>query len=396
MTEAAGALMSEASLTAELIESMRARAGTELRIEHSIFNEVATRLAVVKFADGIGDVNPLWTDPDHAERSPYRAAVAPPSFVIGCFSGIQFGWPGLGSFHSSTRIRFHRPVYWHDTITPSCRYMGFDGPKRSSFAEQMVIDHFANRYTNQRGELVAEIDWDVINFERGTARDRNGNGNGSRPEIPHRWSEEEVAAIEARVRAEQPRGRRARFFEDVAVGDELEALTKGPIGLTDEIAFLAGGGAPIPRLAAHAAALAAYQRHPDWSFRDPETAAQEPIYSVHYNRQAANAMGVAFPYDVGFQRQCWHVQHLTHWASDFGWVKEVEAEYRRFVHLSDVVTLSGTVTARRVDQDGEHVVDVETRAVNQRGENVMPGRAVVALPSRSAFDSPAGGRARRG
>jgi hypothetical protein len=243
---------------------------------------------------------------------------------------------------------------------------------------------------------VAEIDWDVINFERGTARDRNGNGNGSRPEIPHRWSEEEVAAIEARVRAEQPRGRRARFFEDVAVGDELEALTKGPIGLTDEIAFLAGGGAPIPRLAAHAAALAAYQRHPDWSFRDPETAAQEPIYSVHYNRQAANAMGVAFPYDVGFQRQCWHVQHLTHWASDFGWVKEVEAEYRRFVHLSDVVTLSGTVTAKRIDDDGEHVVDLETRAVNQRGENVMPGRAVVALPSRSTFDSPAGSRARRG
>jgi acyl dehydratase len=214
MTEAAEALMPEANLTEELIESMSARAGTELRIEHSIFNEVATRLAVVKFADGIGDVNPLWTDPDHAQRSPYRAAVAPPTFVIGCFSGIQFGWPGLGSFHSSTRIRFHLPVYWHDTITPSCRYVGFDGPKRSSFAEQMVIDHFANRYTNQLGELVAEIDWDVINFERGTARGRNGNGNGngSRPEIPHRWSEEEVAAIEARVRAEQPRGRRARFF----------------------------------------------------------------------------------------------------------------------------------------------------------------------------------------
>lgn len=392
MTDAAEALMPEASLTAELIESMRARAGTELRIEHSIFNEEATRLAVAKFVDGIGDVNPLWTDRDHAVRSPYRGPVAPPSFVIGCFSGIQFGWPGLGSFHSSTRIRFHRPVYWHDTITPSCRYVGFDGPKRSSFAEQMVIDHFANRYTNQLGELVAEIDWNVINFERGTARDRNGSG----ARVAHRWTEEEVAAIEARVGSEQPRGPRARFFEDVAVGDELDVLTKGPIGLTDEIAFLAGGGAPIPRLAAHAAALHAYQRHPDWSFRDPETGALEPIYSVHYNRRAANAMGVAYPYDVGFQRQCWHVQHLTHWASDFGWVKEVEAEYRRFVHLSDVVTLSGTVTGTRVDEDGEHVVDIETRALNQRGENAMPGRAVVALPSRTAFDSPAGSRARRG
>lgn len=383
--------MPEASLTDELIESMRRRAGTELRIEHSIFNEEATRLAVVKFVDGIGDINPLWTDPEHAQRSPHRAPVAPPTFVLGCFSGLQFGWPGLGSFHSSTRIRFHRPVHWHDTITPTCRYAGFDGPKASAFAEQIVIDHFANRYVNQLGELVAEVDWDVINYERGTARGRNG----ARPRLPHRWTDEELAEIDEQVRSEAPRGRRARFFESVEVGDELDVLTKGPIGLTDEIAFVAGGGAPIPRLAAHAAALRAYSRHPDWSFRDPQTGAREPIYSVHYNRRAANAMGVAYQYDVGFQRQCWHVQHLTHWCSDFGWVKEVEAEYRRFVYLSDVVTLSGTVTGRRVDEDGEHVVDIETRAVNQRGENVMPGRAVVALPSRDAFDSPAGRRARR-
>ena len=33
---------------------------------------------------------------------------------------------------------------------------------------------------------------------------------GGLPEIPHRWSEEEVTAIEARVRAERPRGARAR------------------------------------------------------------------------------------------------------------------------------------------------------------------------------------------
>jgi acyl dehydratase len=395
--DAAEARMPEACLTEELIESMRGRAGTELRIEHSIFNEEATRLAVAKFADGIGDINPLWTDREHATRSPYRAPVAPPTFVLGCFSGIQFGWPGLGSFHSSTRIRFHRPVYWQDAITPSCTYVGFDGPKASTFAERIVIDHFANRYANQFGELVAEVDWDVINYERGTARGRtNGAGRGRRPKLPHPWTEEELAAVEARVRSEEPRGRRARFFESVAVGDELGALTKGPIGLTDEIAFVAGGGAPIPRLAAHAAALRAYARHPEWSFRDPRTGAQEPIYSVHYNRQAANAMGVAYQYDVGFQRQCWHVQHLTHWCSDFGWVKEVEAEYRRFVYLSDVVTLSGTVTAKRVDEDGEHVVDIETRAINQRGENVMPGRAVVALPSRDAFVSPAGRRARQG
>jgi acyl dehydratase len=385
-------LMPEARLTDELIAGMQARAGTNLRIDHSVNNEEATRLAVAKFTAGIGDINPLWTDAEHARRSAFGAPVAPPSFVLGCFSGIQFGWPGLGSFHSMTRMRLHHPIYRGDTITASCRYEGFSGPRRSSFAERMVVDHFLNRYVNQRGELVAEAEWDVVNFERGTARGKTGERAG--PTVPHPWSEEEIRRVEAQVLAEQPRGAEPRFFEDVAIGDTVDCLTKGPIGLTDEIAFVAGGGAPIPRLSAHAAALHSYEDHPAWAFRDPDTGAKEPIYSVHYNRHAANAMGVAYQYDVGFQRQCWQIQHLTHWCSDAGWVKEVRSEYRRFVYLSDVIELSGTITGKRIDADGEAVVDIETRAINQRGENVMPGHASVALPTRDDRRSPAARRAR--
>jgi hypothetical protein len=127
---------------------------------------------------------------------------------------------------------------------------------------------------------------------------------------------------------------------------------------------------------AHAAALHAYGALLAWAFRDPETGAREPIYSVRYNRHAANAMGVAYQYDAG-------------------WVKEARSEYRRFVHLSDVVELSGTVTQKRIDADGEAVVDIETKAVNQRGENVMPGSATVALPRRDGT-APAARRARPG
>jgi acyl dehydratase len=396
MSDTTTAVMPEAQLTDEMVESMRARAGTDLRIEHSIFNEEATRIAVAKFVGGIGDINPLWTDPDHARSSPWAAPVAPPSFVMGCFSGIQFGWPGLGAFHSASRLRFHRPVYWYDTITSTCRYDGFSGPSASRFAGRMVTDHFANRYVNQLGETVAEIDWDVVNFERATARSKGDKETQGAAElvIPHPWTESELDKLRAQVLSEFPRGTEPRFFEDVAVGDELDPLTKGPIGLTDEVAFVSGGGAPIPRLSAHAVALHAYDKHPAWCFRDPETGALEPIYSVHYNRHAANAMGVTYQYDVGFQRQCWQIQHLTHWCSDLGWVKTAEAQYRKFVYLSDVVTLSGTVLEKFIDDEGEACVKVETRAENQRGENVMPGSAVIALPRRDAPDSPASRRAR--
>jgi hypothetical protein len=151
---------------------------------------------------------------------------------------------------------------------------------------------------------------------------------------------------------------------------------------------------PIPRLKAHAASLHDYVAHPAWAFRDPVTGAREPIYSVHYNYSAARAMSVAFQYDVGFQRQCWQIQHLTHWCGDAGWIKECRAQYRRFVYLSDVIELSGEVIGKRVDDDGEHVVDVRTAATNHRGEMTMPGNAVIALPSRRQPQSPVARRAR--
>ena len=91
-------------LDAAMLERMRGLAGTELRIDHSVNNDVARRLAVERFADAIGDPDPLWRDADRAASGVYGAPVAPPSFVMGCFSGLQFGLPVLGSFHSGSEL----------------------------------------------------------------------------------------------------------------------------------------------------------------------------------------------------------------------------------------------------------------------------------------------------
>jgi acyl dehydratase len=394
MAEERVALMPQAELDERMLAAMREKIGANLRIDHSVNNDYASRIAIAKFAGGIGDINPLWTDAEYGKRSPFGAPVAPPSFVIGCFSGIQFGWPGLGSFHSESQLSFERPIYWADSVHAACVYDGFDGPSPSSFAGRTVTDHFTNAYTNQRGESIATIRWHVINFERGSAARRRAGAERTKPALPHRWTAAELAEIEARVLAERPRGAEPRFWEDVEVGDRLDAMTKGPIGLTDEIAFVAGGGTPIPRLKAHAAALHDYRAHAAWSFRDPVTSSLEPIYSVHYNLQAANAMSAEYQYDVGFQRQSWQIHHLTHWCGDDGWIKECQAQYRKFVYLSDVIELTGEVMERSVDSDGEHVVHIRTTARNQRGETVMPGTAVIALPTRDGSGSPAARRAR--
>jgi len=377
--------MADGRITDEMIGEMRTKIGLKLRIEHSIFNEEATRMAILKFADGIGDSNPLWRDVEYARKSRYGTLAAPPSWVFSVFSGLQFGWRGLGGFHNATDVEFYRAVLLNDKITPQCIYIGFEGPKRSKFAERMVIDWYENRYSNQRNELVAKAKWSVIRVDKAKAREK---GKYHQIQLPHPWTEEELVKIEEEVLAEEIRGSNTLYWEDVEVGEELKPVVKGPIGLTDEIAFICGGGAPIPRLAAHGVALRSYRRHPAWAFRDPASYALEPIFAVHYNREAAKAMGLPMQYDVGFQRHCWQIHLLTNWIGDDGWLKKSYGEYRRFVYHSDVVWITGKITEKFIDKEGESCVKIQTSAVNQRGEEVMPGHAVVALPSREQGISP--------
>jgi hypothetical protein len=144
----------------------------------------------------------------------------------------------------------------------------------------------------------------------------------------------------------------------------------------------------IEEASAHGVGLRRSRAHPAWSFRDPNTYAFEPIFAVHYNKEAARAMGVPLQYDVGLQRHCWGVHLLINWMGDEGWLRKSYTEYRRFNYYGDVVWVKGKVTKKYVDEEGDYCVDIERHAINQRGEDIMPSRATVALPSREKRVSP--------
>jgi hypothetical protein len=219
-----------------------------------------------------------------------------------------------------------------------------------------------------------------MRFERGEMQKR---AEGRQITVPHPWTEEEIFDIEEQILAERPRGDEPRYWDDVQVGDEIDTVTKGPLGLTDFIAFIAAGAAPIPRVSAHSVALKRYRKHPKWAFRDPRTHALEPVYSVHYNDYAASLQGAQAAYDVGIQRTCWQIHSLTNWMGDTGVLKAITGQYRAHVYLSDVVQLGGRVESKEIDEHGNHLVKLTTWAYNQREKNVMPGTAIVALPARS-------------
>lgn len=372
--------LARGKFTDKMLADMRALIGTELRTSGCVNNEYATRMSVIRFCEGIGDDNPLWMDEDYGKQSVHGEQIAPPSFIFACLGSIQVGWPGLGGFHCETKLDFGKPIKIGDKIDAKVIFDGFDGPiEESNFGGRRIKDYLRQEYRNQHDDLVATFICSRMRFERGEMQARR---ESRKIELPHPWTDEEIAKIEADILAEKPRGAEPRYWEDVNVGDEIDVITKGPLGLTDFIAYIAAGAAPVPRIAAHGVALKRYHKHPKWAFRDPNTHALEPVYSVHYNDYAAKLQGAQIAYDVGIQRTCWLIHSLTNWMGDAGALKSVFCQYRAHVYLSDVVRLGGKVEKKEVDADGNHLVHLSTWAMNQRGQNCMPGSAVIALPSR--------------
>lgn len=368
--------MEEGLITEKALEEFRGRVGIKLRIGN-IFNELASKDAIRKFANGIGDPNPLWRDEEYAKNTRYGCIVAPPSWLYSVFpTWVLQGLPGVHAFHSGNDWEFYKPILVNDKITPECIFTGFD-EKLSEFAGKLIMEYQEARFYNQRSELIAKTNLWLVRSERRAAREK---GKYAQIQLPHPWTEEQLKEVEEAVLNEQIRGPKVRYWEDVNIGEELASVVKGPLGLTDMVAFCVGA-API-QIIAHGVALRHYRRHPAWAFRDSHSMALEPIYSVHYNKAAATAAGLPYPYDVGTQRQSWLIHLLTNWMGDEGWLKKNYAEYRKFVYHSDVVWFRGKVTKKYIDENGEHCVDIETSGVNQRGEDTIPGHSTVILPSK--------------
>jgi acyl dehydratase len=378
-TEITGELAT-GKFTEQMLADMRELIGTELRTAASINNEYATRTAILRFCEGIGDDNPLWTEAEYAKQTPHGTLIAPPSFIFACLAGVQVGWPGLGGFHCDTKIDFHKDIRVGDKITCRVVFQGFEGPTDSNFGGRRIKDYILQEYRNQDDNIVAEFICSRMRFERTEMQKRAATREIT---VPHPWTDDELAAIEKQILGEQPRGDKPRYWDDVQVGDEIDTIIKGPLGLTDFIAFIAGGSAPIPRVAAHSVSLKRYHKHPKWAFRDPKTRALEPVYSVHYNDYAAKLQGAQIAYDVGIQRTSWQIHSLTNWMGDAGVLKSITGQYRSHVYLGDAVWLGGRIDKKEIDENGDHIVRLTTWARNQRDQNVMPGTAVISLPRRN-------------
>ncbi|WP_345353611.1 FAS1-like dehydratase domain-containing protein [Rhodococcus olei] len=373
--------LAKGKITDEGVAHLRGLINHEMRVPYRFNTEVA-RDTVRHFAWGVGDGNPLWLDPVYASSTVYGAPTAPPSFLYTIHPTLVLvGLPGVHGFYSGCRWKIWRPLFVGDQITTTT-WISDVVEKEGRLGGRSVYVYFSTLYGNTEGQAIAEATGWSIRVERDKTKSRNKLGSTE----PRLWTPEELEPVEEAQRNRVPRGAESRYWDDVNVGDELDPLVKGPLTQTDMIAWYTGSQPAYTP--AHELALHHYHKHPKWAYRNAFSGALEPNARVHDSIDAAKAAGVPAPYDVGLQRHHWLFQLLTDWSGDQGFVKACDASYRGFNYFGDVLTLGGRITAKFVDADGDHVVEIETRGVSQRGTDIIPGRAVVALPARKGAESP--------
>ena len=75
---------------------------------------------------------------------------------------------------------------------------------------------------------------------------------------------------------------------------------------------------------------------------------------------------------------------VRNWIGEEGVILTLNAQLRGINFKNDVLTCTGRVSDKRIDDDGQHIVDLELLITNQKGEKVTPGTATVMLPSRAS------------
>jgi acyl dehydratase len=359
-------------ITDEMVAALRQRLGIERPIPYP-YNTEASRDAIRHFAHGIGDTNPLWQDPDYAATTRWGGLIAPPCFLFSCGFGRTGGLPGVHGLFAGSEWTFQKPVRAGTPIRASMR-LAEVVEKTGAFAGRQILQIDESIYRDGDGDVLATVRNPVMRTERATARSK-----GKYAAItPKTWPPEELAAIDAELARQQPRGTTPRFWEEVSIGEEITPILKGPLTVTDCIGWLMGWGSPFVR--PHLVGWQYRQRHPAAYIRN-ELGVPDVPERVHWENDFARAIGAPAAYDYGPQRVSWLGHLMSNWMGDDGWLQTLNVQVRRFNIVGDLTRCAGVVTGKRLEA-GTHLVDCDIWAENHRGERTATGSASVTLPCR--------------
>ncbi|HEX6659951.1 MAG TPA: MaoC family dehydratase, partial [Ilumatobacter sp.] len=244
----------EHDLTDDDIERARLLLGLDVANKHRELYSVATPDAIRNWAMGVGDDNPLYIDDAYGTGTRWGSQIGHGT-QMGHIKTPMLGDPIPDEVKQQTKSMF-RGVHvfvsggtwqWYRPLRPGDRIFSFAGEesldvKPSEFAGRSVIQVRRDVAVNQFGEVLGVYRILRVLTERKTSR---AKGKYAEIEAAH-YTDDDYARIDAIYAQERPRGAEPRYWEDVAVGDQLSPMVKGPTTITEMIAFHAGGYGFVP------------------------------------------------------------------------------------------------------------------------------------------------------
>jgi acyl dehydratase len=361
-----------------LIEKLRERIGASTSpTKPQPFITVANVDAIRHWAQAIGDYNPLYLDRDYAKEGPFGHLIAPPSMLYAFdkrANGGVSGLPGIHGLMGGCEWEWARPIHELDELTADA-WLAAVEEREGDFAGRQLKITSEVTFWDAQGDVVGVSRPYGFRMERDAGREK---GKYKPKQMPY-YSPQDLDAIWDQMVAEAPRGAQKRFYEDIAVGDELDQVVRGPITKSDFSVFTQGWGSQFVR--AHGDWVRWVRRHPDGGIRN-SFGVPEAAEAVHWDDTFAQLIGVPRAYDYGPQRISWMMTLLTNWMGDHGHLRRFGVQLRRPVLVGDTVWVRAAVLAKPAESAAEGAVDISLIATNQDQEMVAKGTAQVLLPLR--------------
>lgn len=128
--------------------------------------------------------------------------------------------------------------------------------------------------------------------------------------------------------------------------------------------------------------MPAWSRKTDFMSWNRYAAVNDEFVYIHMDDEAGRAaLNEQGAFGMGNLRYAYLVNSLHDWIGEGARIHEVGCQFRAINQKNDVLTVTGKVTDKKVE-NGENRVYLDMNVVNQKGEATCPGTAIVVLPNK--------------
>ena len=368
-------------ITQEGLDDLSKRIGVKIENTVEPWCYEATRDNIRHYAHGIGDDNPLWCDPEYAKKTKFGDVIALPSFLFSTsriISGSVGGLPGVHAMWSGSDWTWMKPIhrnvelrteaYLKDLVEHDTRFAGR--------AVQQI--YHVDFFDAKTGDQLAAADSWCFRTERNHAAEKGTKYSDVKSRKPRVYTQEELDSYTKHYEQEEVRGSKTRYWDDVAEGEALPTMVKGPMTVTGFIAYAQGWGGLYIR--ANKMAWKLQQKHPGAGIKNRFGIPDCPE-RVHWEEDFALEVGAPGAYDYGPERASWLTHHVTNWMGDDGFLSQAKCQVRRHNPEGDIILIHGDVV-RKFEKGGKYFVEIRQKAEQQDGELSAVGSCIVELPKK--------------